>query len=102
MSGSLIWASTDISQTYLHIFTSPKSAVKLESGAEQSEQTENIAPSEPQRKKRKVSQVGKKSVAAKVSMRRVTPRSIAYAAVHVRSSLSRDESVSDPCLSLFE
>ncbi|KAJ7025188.1 hypothetical protein C8F04DRAFT_1191757 [Mycena alexandri] len=82
-----LFKSLSLLQTYLHIFTSPKSAVKLETDAEQPE-TENIPPSEPPRKKRKVTQVGKKSVAAKVSMRRVTPRSIAYAAVHHRFALS--------------
>ncbi|KAJ7934816.1 hypothetical protein B0H13DRAFT_2305276 [Mycena leptocephala] len=95
-----LFKSMSLLQTYLHIFTAPKSAVKLQDEADNeriatadSFSTENVPPSrnaEPPAKRRKVAaaQSSKKSVASKIRMRRVTPRSIAYAAVHHRFALS--------------
>ncbi|KAJ7927900.1 hypothetical protein B0H13DRAFT_2312076 [Mycena leptocephala] len=96
-----LFKSMSLLQTYLHIFTAPKSAVKLQDeadneriGAANLSGTENVLPgpssSERPAKRRKVaaSQSSKKSVASKIRMCRVTPRSIAYAAVHHRFALS--------------
>ncbi|KAJ6589554.1 hypothetical protein B0H19DRAFT_1249085 [Mycena capillaripes] len=87
-----LFKAKSLLQTYLHIFTAPKSAVKLQT--EDASDAENVQPSsastEPPRKKRKVAArtTSKKSVANKIHLRRVTPRSIAYAAVQHRFALS--------------
>ncbi|KAF8189080.1 hypothetical protein K438DRAFT_1473351, partial [Mycena galopus ATCC 62051] len=99
--GKGLFKSASLVKTYLHIFTAPQSAKKyqpehdMERGAGNTSDTENVRPSssidEPPRKKRRtVAPPGssKKSVASKVSMASVTPRSIAYAAVQHRFALS--------------
>ncbi|KAJ7173698.1 hypothetical protein C8R46DRAFT_1189872 [Mycena filopes] len=68
-----LFKSLSLLQTYLHIFTSPRSANDATVDTEQAPGTENIPPSEPPRKKRRTGYVSKKSISAKVSMRRVTP-----------------------------
>ncbi|KAJ7736249.1 hypothetical protein B0H14DRAFT_3168450 [Mycena olivaceomarginata] len=94
-------------QTYLHIFTAPRSAKRLQKEVEQERQAanaseaENVPPASTNiqecahKKRRVVSSTSGKSVANKLRMRRVTPRSIGYAAVQHRFALSDAPSWND-------
>ncbi|KAK7031882.1 hypothetical protein R3P38DRAFT_2522164, partial [Favolaschia claudopus] len=105
--GKGLFKSMSLLQTYLHIFTAPKSAKSMQAEADKEREAarsdvENIQPasidsaSRP-KKRRKVaaSTASKKCVANKLHLRRVTPRSIAYAAVHHRFALSDAPSWND-------
>ncbi|KAJ6465483.1 hypothetical protein C8R45DRAFT_939672 [Mycena sanguinolenta] len=99
-----LFKSTSLLQTYLHLFTAPQSAKKLQEEADKEKRlvnasepdSENVRPSasedaQPPRKKRRLAAApvtSKKSVASKISLRHVTPRSLAYACVHHRFALS--------------
>ncbi|KAH6902217.1 hypothetical protein BKA70DRAFT_1521303 [Coprinopsis sp. MPI-PUGE-AT-0042] len=77
-------------QTWKHIFTSPSSANDVDVGPE-SNQDENTPPLARQRipgGSRASAKKPTKSVAANVNLTRVTPRSIAYAAVQLLFALS--------------
>ncbi|KAJ7123861.1 hypothetical protein C8R43DRAFT_958999 [Mycena crocata] len=82
-----LFKASSLLQTYMHIFTSPKSAKAYEEDGDE----ENRPPGteEPPRKRKKRALAAtKQSVAARIGMRRTTPRSIAYAACEHRFNLS--------------
>ncbi|KAJ6467038.1 hypothetical protein DFH09DRAFT_1059617 [Mycena vulgaris] len=84
-----LFKSLSLVQTFMHIFTSPKSADKLQAEGDE----ENVQPSEstgepPRKKRKRPVAASKSSVATKIGMRRVTSRSIGYAAVEHRFNLS--------------
>ncbi|KAJ6518542.1 hypothetical protein DFH09DRAFT_1098367 [Mycena vulgaris] len=79
-----LFKSLSLVQTFMHIFTSPKSADKLQAEGDE----ENVQPSEstgepPRKKRKRPVAASKSSVATKIGMRRVTSRSIGYAAVEL-------------------
>ncbi|KAF7372465.1 hypothetical protein MVEN_00108100 [Mycena venus] len=97
--GKGLFKSMSLLQTHMHLFTAPASAKKLKDQVDKERQAangsdaENVRPSdnnERPHKKRRVTApaTSKKCVANKIAMRHVTPRSIAYAAVHHRFALS--------------
>ncbi|KAJ6557054.1 hypothetical protein DFH09DRAFT_1365457 [Mycena vulgaris] len=84
-----LFESLSLVQTFMHIFTSPKSADKLQAEGDEENAQPSESTGEPPRKKRKRPvAASKSSVATKIGMRRVTSRSIGYAAVEHRFNLS--------------
>ncbi|KAJ6605158.1 hypothetical protein DFH09DRAFT_1353728 [Mycena vulgaris] len=76
-----LFKSLSLVQTFMHIFTSSKSADKLQAEGDEENAQPSESTGEPPRKKRKRPvAASKSSVATKIGMRRVTSRSIGYAA----------------------
>ncbi|KAJ6448152.1 hypothetical protein C8R45DRAFT_1134461 [Mycena sanguinolenta] len=103
-----LFKSTSLLQTYLHLFTAPQSAKKLKDEADREKRVvnasepENVCPESasedaqpPRKRSRLAPSTSKKSVAHKINLRHVTPRSLAYACVHHRFALSDASSWND-------